>query len=428
MQQPPGFVDGDDLVAHLQKSLYGLKQAPRLWYNKLAEFLTTLGLEPCSADSSLWVYKDGDTPLFIATVVDDMAVTSPSVQYTLTVINKILQHFKGKHMGTVSHYNGMRVVWLRNGTLCLLLQPAHIDKLVDSFKDVADLAKPRIVPMKPGLRLCRAGTSDDMQSSPLDVQTYQYRTLVGGLNYISCCTRPDITFAVNQLARYSNAPTEAHWEAAIDCLRYLKHTKWWGIALGDTGRSSQYMKQLPLPSDSSTSPAAPGMGLPPLPPGQQCVAYADANHGTGIDDRKSVNGTLLQVLGSPVSWSSHVQPTQAVSTVDSEIHAMSAACREALWVAKLADKMGIPARPFMVRGDSHGAICAVTKYTYTKHAKHIGIHQDFMRDRYRMGDLVFQHIRGIDNPADIFTKPLPATVFQQHRKELGMTELDSGLR
>jgi hypothetical protein len=51
-----------------------------------------------------------------------------------------------------------------------------------------------------------------------------------------------------------------------------------------------------------------------------------------------------------------------------------------------------------------------------------------MRDRYRMGDLVFQHIRGIDNPADIFTKPLPATVFQQHRKELAMMELDSGLR
>jgi hypothetical protein len=180
--------------------------------------------------------------------------------------------------------------------------------------------------------------------------------------------------------------------------------------------------------DPDHLPVPGSAGLPSLPPGSSCVGYADANHGTGMDDKKSVTGMVIQVLGGPVSWSSHVQPTQSISTVESEIHAMSCASREALWIAKLALKFQIPARPFLIRSDSHGAISAVTKYTYTKHSKHIGIHQDFMRDRFKCNDLDFQHIRGVDNPADVFTKALPGPAFEKHRLAIGMIELPAALR
>jgi hypothetical protein len=373
-------------------------------------------------------------PVYLASVVDDMAIASPDPAYTKQIIAAVLAEFEGTHMGIVKHYNGMRVVWLDNGRRVMLLQPAHIDKLVDLLDGLADMSRPQSVPMKPGLRLCRSGTSEQTESPLLDTSKYPYRALVGGLNYIACCTRPDITFAVNQLARYSNAPTEAHWAVAVGCLRYLKGTKWWGIVLGDSGvrnpgdqpppKPCQYLKLRPDPSEDAAGACDP----PPLPSGQDCVAYADANHGTGIDDRRSVNGTLLQVLGGPVSWSSHVQPTQSVSTVESEIHAMSEASREALWVAKLAKEFGIVYEPFLVRGDSAGALAAVTKYTYTRHAKHIGIHQDFMRDRYQQGQLSFEHIRGVQNPADIFTKALPLPAFRKHRANIGMLELPADLR
>jgi hypothetical protein len=310
----------------------------------------------------------------------------------------------------------------------MLLQPAHIDKFVDMFSEVEDMSKCRKLPIKPYLRLCKGGTSDEPASPLLDTSVYHYRVLVGGLNYLACCTRPDITFTVNQLARYSNAPTMAHWVVAIDCLRYVKHTKWWGIVLGGSGIGSYKAHIKYLPMEHDCPPVAERAGLPPLQEGVQCVGYADANHGTGIDDRRSVTGTLIHVLGGPVSWSSSVQPTQAISTVDSEIHAMSSVCREALWVAKLADRLGVPAKPFLVRADSHGAVCAVTKYSYTKHAKHIAIHQDFMRDRYKQGYLDFQHIRGTDNPADLFTKALPGPLFIKHREAIGMAELGIDMR
>jgi hypothetical protein len=81
-----------------------------------------------------------------------------------------------------------------------------------------------------------------------------------------------------------------------------------------------------------------------------------------------------------------------------------------------------------VRGDSAGGIFAIKNHSYTRHTKHIGIHQDFMRDRYQNGDLDYEHIKGMDNPADIFTKALPLPAFSKHRLGIGMVELPLVLR
>jgi hypothetical protein len=46
-----------------------------------------------------------------------------------------------------------------------------------------------------------------------------YQSIIGGLMFAAICTRPDISFAVNRLARYSSNPTEAHFAAAKRILR-----------------------------------------------------------------------------------------------------------------------------------------------------------------------------------------------------------------
>ena len=45
MHQPLGFRDPHrpDYVCRLRKSLYGLTQAPRAWYQRLANFVSTIG-------------------------------------------------------------------------------------------------------------------------------------------------------------------------------------------------------------------------------------------------------------------------------------------------------------------------------------------------------------------------------------------------
>ncbi|XP_070667497.1 secreted RxLR effector protein 161-like [Malus domestica] len=51
-----------------------------------------------------------------------------------------------------------------------------------------------------------------------------YLSAIGALLYLAQCTRPDISFAVNLLARYNNAPTRRHWNGVKNIFHYLKGT------------------------------------------------------------------------------------------------------------------------------------------------------------------------------------------------------------
>ena len=38
-----------------------------------------------------------------------------------------------------------------------------------------------------------------------------YLSVIGAIMYLTNCTRPDIAFSINLLARYSSTPTRRHW-------------------------------------------------------------------------------------------------------------------------------------------------------------------------------------------------------------------------
>ena len=52
-----------------------------------------------------------------------------------------------------------------------------------------------------------------------------YREAVGSLMYASLATRPDISYAVATVSRFSNNPGMPHWEAVRQIYRYLLGTK-----------------------------------------------------------------------------------------------------------------------------------------------------------------------------------------------------------
>ena len=56
-----------------------------------------------------------------------------------------------------------------------------------------------------------------------------YLSAIGALMYLANCTRPDIAFAVNLLARHSAKPTRRHWVGVKTILRYLNGTQDLGL-------------------------------------------------------------------------------------------------------------------------------------------------------------------------------------------------------
>lgn len=57
-----------------------------------------------------------------------------------------------------------------------------------------------------------------------------YRSTIGSLHYL-LLTRPDITFAIDNLSQHCQTPIVAHWQALKLILRYLQGTPTLGLLL-----------------------------------------------------------------------------------------------------------------------------------------------------------------------------------------------------
>ncbi|XP_019098349.1 PREDICTED: uncharacterized protein LOC109131633 [Camelina sativa] len=67
-----------------------------------------------------------------------------------------------------------------------------------------------------------------------------YMSAIGGLMYLANCTRPDIAFATNLLARYNSAPTRRHWNGIKHIFRYLQEL----IALHEACRECVWLRSM----------------------------------------------------------------------------------------------------------------------------------------------------------------------------------------
>ena len=64
-----------------------------------------------------------------------------------------------------------------------------------------------------------------------------YLSAIGALMYLAGHTRPDISFAVNLLARYSSSPTRRHWNGVKHILRYLQGTQDMGLFFSNESKA-----------------------------------------------------------------------------------------------------------------------------------------------------------------------------------------------
>ena len=72
-----------------------------------------------------------------------------------------------------------------------------------------------------------------VEDTCVDQQLYQ--SAVGSLLYLSIATRPDITYAVSNVAKFCAKPTKEHWVAVKRIFRYLKGTQQYGLLYSKSG-------------------------------------------------------------------------------------------------------------------------------------------------------------------------------------------------
>jgi hypothetical protein len=80
----------------------------------------------------------------------------------------------------------------------------------------------------------QAALGIDPEGPPME-ECWSYRSIVGMLFYLSANTRPDIAFAVSQVAKFCHSPKKSHASAVKTLVCYLHRTCKMGMIGKPTG-------------------------------------------------------------------------------------------------------------------------------------------------------------------------------------------------
>jgi hypothetical protein len=120
-----------------------------------------------------------------------------------------------------------------------------------------------------------------------------------------------------------------------------------------------------------------------------------------------------------VSWSSKRQHTVLRSSAEAEYRAVANGVAEATWLRQLLFELHRPPRQgTLVYCDNVSAVYLSSNPVQHQRTKHIEIDLHFVREKVALGQVRVLHVPTTSQYADVFTKGLPTSLFQEFRSSL----------
>lgn len=390
---PRGFasVNYIPVCLKLQKSLHGISQAPRLWFEHLKAKLLARGFVQSALDPCLF-YRDD---IVLLVYVDDVIIASRSQEAITRLIADLRTDSELTDEGPLSAILGIKVDRDEANSTFTLTQPGLTDKIIEAV-GLTD-SNSRWTPTE------AESLGSDTDGPPV-TETWNYRSIVGMLLYLSNNSRPDIAFAVHQCARFSHAHRQSHAVAVKAIVRYLIKTRDKGLILSPTGD---------LAIDCYVDADFAGLWHKENDQDPLCV--------------KSRTGFVITIGGCPLQWTSKLQTEIALSTMEAEYIALSHAMRELLPIREIVREMATHLHcdtAFAIRThsrifeDNNAALGLANSPRITPRSKHIAVKYHFFRSHVEDGNLQVVKIDTREQKADILTKGLTRTIFETIRKLL----------
>ena len=373
----------------LKKSHYGLPIAPKKWYHHLVDFLMgSLGFIRSNIDQCL-LYRE-DCMLII--YVDDLGVAARTMGIIDDLVGRLQKGgFELTKDSTFEEYLGIQFDKNSDGTV-LMSQPGLINKIIMTMG--MEMCNPNKTPAT------KVPLGKDVNGERMS-EEWDYRSIVGMLLYVSSNTRPDIAYAVSQVARFTHEPRKSHATALKTIVRYLAGTK-------DKGIIFKPSNDLKL----------------------ECYVDADFAGLYGVEDpsdstsAKSRTGYIIFFGNCPTLWKLQLQTEVSVSTLESEYVALSQSLRTVIPMQTLLNEVApriITSTSFTVAmistvfEDNNGALSLATTHKVTSRTKHFNIKYHFFWENVENGDIVIKRIDTQEQRADILTKRLTKDIFKKIR-------------
>ncbi|KNZ57549.1 hypothetical protein VP01_2129g4 [Puccinia sorghi] len=249
-----------------------------------------------SSDPCLYLCDDNISRIFFH--VDDLILVGPGNNFE----KEFEKRFSNSSCHSPNTILGMK--FEREKDEIKLSLPNHIQHGLEELG--LEDCKTSITPLTPNLKLRDATDIDHSRFRKLNIN---YRSAIGLLNHIAQLTRPDISFAVSSLARFSVKPGMTHWHEVKKVWQYLKRTADIKLTL--------HIKD----------------------PNQLLQIFSDASWGDDPQDRASQSGYLCFLFGSLISWNSCKQRLITYSSTEAELNPLVKSFHEGIWLKALLAEM-----------------------------------------------------------------------------------------
>ena len=388
MKFPHGMAPIPGKTILLRHSLQGTRQAAYNWYITVVEWMLSVGFERGVTEPCLYGRYVGAQKflLVVSAYVDDFRILGDRTADVDAFSTEFHSRFLSKDVDP-SYYLGIEIDHdVQQGELRATMVK-YTAALLEEYR-MSD-CHPVSTPAAPGTKLVKTpeGASDPAS------EAFPYCELVGSLMWLSRTCRPDILYAVNQLAAHSRHPGPSHIVAAKRILRYLKGT----ISLGLTFRRQ---------------------------PTMHIGAYSDADFAgepEGNDHpMRSLTGMLVQVDGvGPIYWQSSLQASISNSTAGAEYRAAADTARVMQGVRHLQSELGLlPQGPSILREDNMACIAKTQTAVNPFKSRHLSIDYHSIKELVADGIVTLQACPTKFMVADIFTKALATEPFEFLRDRL----------
>lgn len=329
-------------------------------------------------DYSLFHKKSPLHSVYLVVYVDDLLVTGDYLAGIVALKEFLHSTFSIKDLGPLNYFLGIEFLSTPQGIL--MTQRKFIQELLDDF--LPDSKRVTSCPLDPCVKLSPTIGTPLLDPTP-------YRKLVGKLNFLTN-SRPDLSFTVQHLCQFMQAPTDSHWQAAIHVLQYLLGTTDLGLLLNN---SIDFQLQASCDSDWASCPTT----------------------------RRSVSGFYITLGASPISWKSKKQVTISLSSAEAEYRSMRRVTAELSWLSRLLHELEVPhIQPIPLRCDSQSAIYIAKNPVFHERTKHIEIDCHYVRSQLLAGLISLHHVPTHNQIADVFTKSLPGSKHSSILPKLGL--------
>ncbi|KAK3248906.1 hypothetical protein CYMTET_41647 [Cymbomonas tetramitiformis] len=280
-------------------------------------------VEPC-----MYFIRDTELTVIILAYVDNYIIATNTKEWYDTFVLAFHPKYACKGLGILDLVMGIGVRW--GHSAAYPSQTGYITQMIDACR-LRD-AKPATMPMASAL------SPPDGKHSSLP-----YRALLGQLQWIARCTRPNIMATVSMLSRFRTTYRAEHFAALEQIVRYLKGSLDCELVLrtasvpGGSGQSSR-TDTLPI-----------------------CI-YTDADYAGCKVTRRSTSGIATFLCGSVVIFSSTMQRCVSLSATEAEIIAMSEGAREVKYILNVPASLVNIHRPVPIYRDNQQAIHLASDY------------------------------------------------------------------